>query len=137
VITAIDGRRMRDVAAVKNRIGLVRLGQTLKIRVLRDGKPLDIEATIEELTFVNPLLEGGEFADRETREGRRYVELIAVAADSALARYGLRAGDVILSVNRQQIESVNELELLAEVDQQEVLLLVQRGRKTQYVRLQS
>ncbi len=135
VITAIDGRPVRDVNAVKNRIGLVRVGQHLRLNVIRDNKPIEVEAIIEELIFINPLLQGAVFAEETTRSGRRFVVLESVDPDSVIDKYGLQAGDIVLSVNQQQINSVDELEALAERDQDEILLLVQRGQATEYIRL--
>jgi len=55
VITAIDGRPVRDIRGVKNRIGLVRLGQRLQLQVQRDNTQIDIAAIVEELQLFNPL----------------------------------------------------------------------------------
>ena len=137
LITALDGRPVHDISAIKNRIGLVRLGQRLRINVVRDNKLIEIIATVEELMFLNPLLEGAEFSDQETAAGRRYIAIESVEPASVVALKGLRRGDIILSVNQQLVETVDQLEALAERDQAQVLLLVQRGQSTQYVRLQA
>jgi len=50
---------------------------------------------------------------------------------------GLLAGDIVLSVNRQNVETVEQLEAIAERNQDHVLLLVQRGNATRYVRLRT
>lgn len=49
LITNIDGKPVRDVRAIKNSIGLVRLGQQLDMEIIRDGEKISISATIEEL----------------------------------------------------------------------------------------
>lgn len=135
VITVIDGRPVRDISAVKNRIGLVRLGQRLQLKVLRDNVEINIDATVEELQFVNPLLEGAVFADEQTRRGRRFVVIAAVEPGSLFDDNGLQAGDIILSVNQRQVETVEQMESIAERNQENVLLLIQRGEATRYVRL--
>lgn len=135
VITAIDGQPVRDIKAVKNRIGLVRLGQRMMLSIVRDDQSLQITAVVEELSYINPLLEGVEFETRRTASGRSYIVVKAVEPDSAFDQYGLEEGDIVLSVNQQVVEAVDELEQLAEQDQQEILILVQRGQTTQYVRI--
>lgn len=135
VITAIDGRPVRDLRAVKNRIGLVRLGQRMQLSILRDNSPIEINAVVEELVYMNPLLEGVEFESRTTSNGRSYVVISSVAAGSKFDQYGIEEGDVVLSVNRRAIDTIEELEQLSEINQLEILLLVQRGQSTQYVRI--
>ncbi len=135
VITAIDGRTVRDIKAVKNRIGLVRLGQRMILDVVRNNQALEITAVVEQLVFMNPLLEGAEFEGKETARGRQFVEVKSVESGSSFDQYGLEQGDIILSVNQQTINTVLELEQLAEANQDEILLLVQRGQATQYVRI--
>jgi Do/DeqQ family serine protease len=136
VITAIDGRPVRDVEAIKNRIGLVRLGQRIQLTVVRDRQPKDIEVVVEVLSDARALFDGLEFADERTRNGRRYVRLMAVEPGSIGDQSGLQAGDAVLSINKQAIESVDTLEkLAAQYNDEILLLLIQRGQNTLYVQL--
>lgn len=136
VITAIDGRPVRDEKAIKNRIGLVRLGQRILLTVVRDSQAKDIEVMVEVLSDARTLLDGLEFADERTRSGRRYVRLVAVESGSIGDRSGLQAGDAVLTANKQAIASVDALEKLAAQHDNEILLLmVQRGKNTLYVQL--
>ncbi len=128
VIVAIDGRPVRDVGDVRNRIGLVRLGQRLALSVLRDGEPTELEAVVAALQFMNPLLDGAEFQDLRTRRGRRVVAIAELEPDSRPARAGLRRGDIVVSVGGVEISSVDELEAVADRFPDELLLGVQRGR---------
>lgn len=135
VIVAVDGRRVRDVDQVRNRIGLVRLGQRLRLTIVRDGERQQIEATVAQLQSLNVLLDGAIFADRTSRNGRRYVELDTLEPDSALAEAGLQPGDLVLAVNGTPVASRDQLEAVAERSPDELLLLAQRGRQTRYVRV--
>ena len=47
---------------------------------------------------------------------------------SPAARAGLRPGDVITSVNRQNVKDMSDLQKLAGANQQQLLLHVRRGR---------
>lgn len=135
VITAIDGRPVRDIKAVRNRIGLVRLGQRMQLSVLRDNVSVDIDAVVERLIYINPLLEGVEFETRSSSNGSKYIVVSSVAQGSSFDRYGLEEDDIVLSVNQRVVSTVDELEQVAETNQKEILLLVQRGLNTQYVRI--
>ena len=136
VITSIDGKPVRDVRAVKNRIGLVRLGQRLNMQVIRNGKTLGISAVIEELQTGSQFFSGTVFAEERTRNGRRYVIIESVEPGSILDRYGLQAGDIVLSVNKASVGTIDALEQRAAQSGDSVLLLVQRGQTTEYVRIQ-
>jgi len=127
VITSVDGKPVRDVRAVRNSIGLVRLGQRLELGVIRNGKQISISVTVEELQSINPLLNGVEFAQQQMQNGRIVVIIESVEPGSRLDRLGLQAGDFILSVNREAVGSVDDLERLS-LNQATLLLLVQRGR---------
>lgn len=135
VITTIDDKPVRDVRAVKNRIGLVRLGQKLNMSVIREGKTINISAIIEELQAANKLFEGVVFAQDATRNGRLYVYIKSIEPGAPLDLVGLQAGDIILSVNKQYVETLKALEAHAAQIEGALLLLVQRGQVTEYVEL--
>ena len=136
VITRIDNRPVRDIRAVKNRIGLVRMGQMLKLSVIRNGQSMDINASIERVDNASALLQGAVFADETARNGRAYVVIESIEPGSVMDSYGFQAGDIVLSVNQQYVESVDALEIAAAQSPASLLLLVQRGQATQYFRLQ-
>lgn len=133
VITAIDGKPVRDVRAVRNRIGLVRLGEQLTLDITRDKQPQTLIVTVEALPVTNPLASGARLQERESRNGRRYVVIDAVQPGSVLERAGLKAGDIILSINREGVGTVADIETITSKAGDELLLLVQRGRSTSYV----
>ena len=134
VITTIDDKPVRDVRAVKNSIGLVRLGQRLKLGVIRNGKRINISAVIEELSVGNALLDGAVLAQEVTNNGRPYVIIESIEPGSVMDQAGLQAGDIILSINNSYVKTVEVLERQA-ADQKSLLLLVQRGQVTDYVEL--
>ena len=134
VITSIDGKPVRDIRAVRNSIGLVRLGQRLELGVIRNGKPIRISARVEELQSINSLLDGVVFAQHQMHNGRTVVTIKSIEPGSQLDELGLQAGDYILSVNREAIGSVDDLQRRS-LNQASLLLLVQRGQETQYVEL--
>jgi len=136
VITSIDGKPVRDVRAIKNRIGLVMLGQELNMEVVREGKPILLTAIIEAIDQANAFFDGVQLVQEITRSGRVYVLIESIEPGSALDRAGLQAGDIILSINNQYVSSIDALDDQASRNADSVLLLVQRGQATDYVRVQ-
>lgn len=133
VITAIDGRPVRDVRAVRNRIGLVRLGEEMELAITRDKRALMVNVVVEALAESNPLATGAGLLERRSRNGRRYVVIESLRAGSVLDRAGLQSGDIILSINRQGVGTLSDIERIVEDAGDELLLLIQRGRSTSYV----
>lgn len=133
IITAIDGQRVRTVESVVNRLGLVRLDQEITVRVVRDNREFDIKATVAEPTLVDVWWAGVEFLEQRTSRGRKYVEIAKLAKDSPLALKGIESGDILLSVNREPVETVSDIEALETTV--EALLFVQRGRDTSYIQV--
>jgi len=136
VITAIDGRSVRDVNAVRNRIGLVLVGQQLSLDVVRDGELQNIDVTVEQPPERNPLLSGAELSEQTSRNGRRFLMVEAVRPGSQVERAGIREDDIILSVNRRGVGTVRDLNEVVQASADELLVLIQRGRTTRYVTLQ-
>jgi serine protease Do/serine protease DegQ len=46
VVTAVNGRQIRDAAGLRNAIGLLRVGDTITLDLLRSGQPLRLSARI-------------------------------------------------------------------------------------------
>ena len=135
VIMAIDGRPVRDVRAVRNRIGLVRLGEELDVQIVRDRETRVIQVTVEELPKTNPLKAGASLLEQQSINGRLYVVIESVRPGSIIDRAGLRSGDIILAINRQGVGTIADIEEIVGKAGEELLLLIQRDRSTRYVRL--
>jgi Do/DeqQ family serine protease len=120
VILALDGAPIRNASDLRNQIALVELGQTAKLEILRDGEKREIEATVATVRqpklkagSLTPLLDGVELsgiAPSSPAYGRvAGVEVRSVARNSPAWTAGLRQGDVITSVNRQVVGSVEDV----------------------------
>ena len=139
LIVSVDGRSIAGSADLRSQIGLKRLGREIKIGIIRDGKALELTATLRK---------GGQLGARAGERGLGQlsgaelrnlqpddplygdvsgVVIAQVDADSRAARSGLEAGDIILAVNRVPVTSVAELrQQLASIDGA-LALTIQRG----------
>jgi len=111
IITEINDKPVRDAATLRNTIGLLRLGQEVKLSVLREGKTQTLVAKVEEPTWtaqggerVHAQLTGAVLANLEEQSrGRAQGVLLAeVEPGSPAWRNGLRKGDIIVSARHEQ-----------------------------------
>ena len=160
VIRSVDGQPINEYSDLPPIIGGMAPGAKVRIELIRDGKPRTVTATLNALDEraaandpdagepaprapaaapANALGIIGENLDAQQRsrlglqpgEGVRVARVDGIAAREA----GLRAGDVILAVGRNDVGSVAALDaqLRAAGAGKPVMLLVRRGGGTQYL----
>jgi Do/DeqQ family serine protease len=118
VITAINGKPVKDASALRNTIGLLRIGDRVDVSLLRDGKPRRITAVISERdaeaeaksSGLHSGLEGADLADAQGGG----VLIRSVADGSPAAQRGLRANDVILAVGRTRVANLADFQRATE-----------------------
>ncbi|MGA8153454.1 MAG: Do family serine endopeptidase [Terriglobales bacterium] len=146
VITELDGRKVTDASDLQMAVGLKTPGTTIKLGVLRDGKDMTLPVTLEAMGSRDK--EGKVYAENgqgkmrwgigladlnnETREQLQTPENIhgavieQVKPGSSADDAGLRPGDVVLQVNRKDVQSASDVkDALAGVPKgQDALLLI-------------
>ena len=145
VITRINGRAITSAAELRNQIGLIRSGEKIDIGLLREGVAARASLTIadrdEDVSasgqFRNERLADttvGEIPQDSPAAGRlQGVMVYKLDRSSRAWRAGLRAGDIILSVNRQQTPSLSAFLAVVNQAQGALLLSVQRGTQSAYL----
>lgn len=139
VVLSINGRPIRDGGNLRNTIGLLEVGEAVRLEILRDGKPLTLDAKVGEYVpakaegeALHPRLAGATFEDigpNSPLAGKVDGVLVAgVESGSLAARAGLRKNDVIIGVNRQRVAGTAELQQLAAGGDSLVINLL-RGRE--------
>ncbi len=138
IITEFNEKVVRDANTLRNHVGLLRVGEEVKLKVLRNGQPMLLTAMVElqeatslEGRDLHPQLAGATLSnpdgDKPGYDKAAGVLISKVEAGSPAWRSGLRKGDLIVSVNRVAVSSVDELREIAQ-SSQNLLLNLRRGR---------
>jgi len=138
VITALDGKAIHSAAQLRNAVGLLRVGERVKLTIIRNGRERVIRVRIAEPEKVSAEAAGlseqlsgavlGAIEDHHPLAGRvEGVEVLDVERGSPAARAGLREGDIIVSVNRQPVKSVDDVRRAAAKSEHGILLNIRRG----------
>lgn len=144
IITQINGETISTAAHVRNTIGLLRVGSTVKMEVLRNGKPLQISAEVtdvkqheEQLQARNPFLFGLElrdFAQDSPVHGFiKGVQIVGAQETSPAWRAGLRPGDVIIGINQQPVTNYAELKAITDTKPKQLLMHILRSSGSLYL----
>ncbi len=118
IILAINGQKLINLSSLKKSIGLIMVGQKITLTVLRDGQTQTITTTVtqprqtSQQGHVHPRLSGATFGDIEP-DSPYYgkvdgVMIYSVMPGSPAARAGLRAGDIIVSVNKVPVKNLDQ-----------------------------
>lgn len=160
IITSVNGDKIDDGNALRNKIAGTLPGTEVKLTVLRDGSPHELTATLDEFdteaasTGSEPDSRGG--LDQPAPEGKLGLTLqpmtpalarqfgtgdeteglviTGVDPGGAASEAGIRRGDIILEVDRQAVSNPEQVETaLQNAGDRPVLLLISRGGNTAYV----
>ncbi len=131
VITAVRGEQIRSNAELRNTIGMLKVGETVEIGLLREGKARTVTAVLREAaqisdaSSIHPALAGAELVE-VSEDSAGGIRVREVAPGSPAAQSGLLADDRIIGVNRQRVSSLAELRAAAK-DQTSMLVQLRRG----------
>ncbi|MGN6705835.1 MAG: Do family serine endopeptidase [Rhodanobacter sp.] len=143
VLTSLNGKPLQSVQQLRNTEGLLPLGSTLQLGIVRDGQPRQVNATLsaEKLATLDggqldPRLAGVRFS--ELSQGRREqgwygAAVSTVQPGSRAAQAGLQAGDVVIGIGNQRITSLRMLRGLAGVRLRQLVLVVADADGSHYV----
>lgn len=140
VVTQIDGRRVRQIGDLRNSIGLLAVGDQVKIRFYRDRELYETSIRVGESEDSTVMggelgdhLRGAVFENAVTSRGQRHVRIADVVPGSAMGEYGFRNGDIVLSANRISVKTVKDLISAVAGGGASTLFNIQRGGYTQFV----
>jgi Do/DeqQ family serine protease len=126
IIKLVDDKAVKNVSELVKEIQKKKVGQKVKLSLIRDGKPTTIEIA---LTAMPDKPEAAKEKETEDKLGARVQELnpqlaarykitgvkkgilVVGVEDGSLAdEIGLQEGDVILEINRKKIETIKDFE---------------------------
>lgn len=132
IIIEVNEKKVGGAIELRNRIGLLRSGETVAIKFVRDNETRATEAKLGQARSqmvlgeeIHPGLAGATFAASSTT-GTNGIEISEVKQGTPAAQRGLRTGDLITHVNRIQVQDLQDLREVA--SRYDILFLnVRRG----------
>ncbi|WP_114192560.1 serine endoprotease DegQ [Edaphovirga cremea] len=142
VLVSIDDKSVGSFAELRAKVGTTGPGKTIKIGVMRDGKPLDLTVTLEtsddistDAKNLSPALQGATFSNGADKAGDKGVKIEDVTKGTPAAQVGLQKGDVIIGVNRERVETIAQLRKILDAKPALVALNIVRGEENIYLLL--
>ena len=142
VVSDINGAPVKSASAMRNMVGLMRVGAKMDITVIRDGKEKKLTAYIEDEIEqsiagdkLNPRLAGAVIESHD-ENGNKFLVVSDVARGSPAWNARLRKGDLILSVNRAPVQTLSDLKKIVKFDDKQILFNVQRGQTALFILIQ-
>jgi serine protease Do len=153
IILQINGNVVTDNNELRNTVSMMQPGETVKLKVSRDGSTKDLDVKLGELPLSKEDVHGqSEGSSKDALEGvsvqnldadtaaqlqlpesTKGVVVTGIDPSSPKADSGLRKGDVIQEVNHQPVRNVAEFEQAMRKAENGALLLVNRGGTTLYI----
>ena len=146
VIVAANGRAIQSTRDMHNLVGLQRMGQSIELKLIRDGAQLELTVVIQPIAInkidgerVHAKLAGaviGEIHEQQLQRGRiDYLQVISVAPGSNAEAAGFLPGDIIFSINKQLTRNFDEMLALVESSDTGMIMSIQRGNRELYILL--
>ncbi|MGK2946410.1 MAG: serine endoprotease DegP [Candidatus Malihini olakiniferum] len=139
VILTLNDKPISSFAALRAQVGSLPVGSKVKLGLLREGKPLTVEVTLQQANQVQiasgNLYTGisGASLSNTAIDGQKGVKVDDVNAGSTAAKIGLKKDDVILGVNQQPVQNLSELRKILDSKPPVLALNVRRGDVTLYL----
>jgi serine protease Do len=127
IIKSVDDKAIKNTNELIKEIQKKKIGQKVKLSVVREGKPMTVEVTTTAMPEKPEGLQEKEVEEklgarvqeltpplasryRISSEIKRGVVIIGVEEGSPAQDIGLQEGDVILEMNRKKIETIKDFE---------------------------
>ncbi|ELN9402511.1 serine endoprotease DegQ [Enterobacter hormaechei] len=142
IIVSLNDKPLSSFAELRSRIATTEPGAKVKLGLIREGKPLTVEVTLDKSTSssasaeqISPALQGATLSDGQLKNGTKGITVTTVEKSSPAAKAGLHQDDVIVGVNRTRVQSIAEMRKVLESKPAVIALQIIRGNDTLYILL--
>ena len=142
VIISINGSDISGFHELRSKIATLGEGRDVKLGIYRDGKIKTVKVTLDGASGItatgeelHPAFQGATL-ENVKKNNAKGIEVSTVDPRSPAARVGLEEGDIIVQVNRQCVESINDMNQIIENIKGNIVLGVKRGRESIFVLIQ-
>ncbi len=159
IITAINGEKVEDGNSLRNRVAGTLPGSDVKVNFIRDGKEQEATAVLDEFSTEESNSDKPDKpgdSDKSKPSGKLGLDLkplspedakqlqmppdvkgllvVNVDPNGAAAEEGMARGDVVMEVNRQPVETLDQMQsALERSGDRPILLLVARRNQVSYL----
>jgi len=148
IVTSVNDKDVKSRNELRMAISQMRAGQSVRVGVVRDGKPSQLMASIpdvadsapaarevtpQESNSIHSGFDGAALADAPDNGG---AVVSSVEPGSPASQNSLRAGDIIIGANRGKVATLSQLRERAK-DASTLVLEVRRGNRILLVPLRS
>jgi len=152
IVTEINGKPVKDTHELLMMIAGFRIGETIKIKIVRDGQEKVLPITIAERTEKSEMassLQSGEAFGMTVQEItpeiaqhlgltiKKGLIVVDVQEGTVAEEVGIQPQDIILQVNKVKVTTMKEYqkEIAKAGEKGSILLLIKRGKATFFVPL--
>lgn len=132
VIVELNGQKINSFSEMRAKIATSGAGKEVELTYLRDGKTHQVKAVLQSdeqnqtsAKTLLPSLQGAEFSNYNEK-GIKGVLIAKVATNSQADIRGLKKGDIIVGVNRRQVENIGQLRKILDTKPSAVALNIIR-----------
>ena len=137
IVVKLNEKTIHSSSQLRNAVGTARIGEALKLELLRDGKQRTIKVLIGERSNsismannIHPRLNGADLKNADSSNG---VVVAAIDDGSEASMSGLTVGDRIVSVNRVAVNNLKQLVTVAERSSGKMLVRIVRGNTALFI----
>lgn len=134
VAIELDGRPLRSSNDLRNRIGMLTVGTSVDLTVLREGQKRTFKIAIGKAATAQlaklpdrQALEGASFTGTTRGDNATGVKVTEVEPGSPAERLNLEVGDIVTAVNTKPVKSLDEFQTAMGASKRSTVLHVVRG----------
>lgn len=134
IIISVEDKPIQSFAELRVKVGTTAPGKTVKLGLLRNGKPKTSSVVLDDNTsattseeVLTPALQGASLSNGQLKDGTKGVQVEDVVKDSPAAAIGLQKGDMIVGLNRERLKTLAQLRKVLETKPAVIALNIIRG----------